>query len=1360
MKALPSSYCWVSDMKPFESRPRRKQTRRSQSLAARNWRLEPRVLLASGNGLWAQYFDTADLTTPVATQLDSEINFDWGSGSPGSGIGSDNFSARWTGQVEAQFTETYSFIVNANDGARLWVNGQLLIDQFTQGSLADETATIDLIAGRKYDIQLEYLEVTGDASLKLEWSSVSLPLEVVPTDQLHASHRGSVLVEQWNGLSGSSVADLTGSADYPNNPDSSSSLTLLEATSLGDNFGQRIRGYIHAPVTGPYTFFIAGDEAAELWLSNSGDAAAANLIAHVDSATSLRQWTASATQESNRIFLAAGQKYYFEVLHKEAAGADHVSVGWIAPGESDPVVVEGEHLSPVLPEVRIFSENPSFSESSINGAQFSIVRSGASMANSLDVEYDLSGTAVNGTDYQTLSGTVTIPAGSDSTLLTVSSLSDSFVEGDETLILELAAGTGYMVGHIGERTANGTLQDDTQVQSGGISLWDGQALSDFTRFGGTYTTESDPIHGDVIQAVIPGNVASQFSAQLKQDIDQPVEVGDIIYVEFRAKAIGTPGKLAAIFERASSPFTKSLSQGIPIDTQWQRIQIPFSAAESYAIGEASFGFHLGFQGQTLQFTDFNVLNFGQPKSLAPETAFGLNNISGTWGTSQNVQVDGQPFTFAYEVETTTVPAQTWHLQALEKNEGRVNDGDTMRFEFSIRATAGANPEASFVVQRTDTYATLFSQSIALTNDWQDFSFDVVVTEDFDVQGLQGVFNLGFGLQTVEIGGFFWTNENNNADIDDLPEQFPAATYLGRGATDSWRADADARIESDRKRQLTVNVTDTSGQPLDGAVVSIRQNRHEFIFGSAINAYGGKLDPNGNATAVKYQALIKRLFNGVVMENSHKWPGMLQDRARAIAGMDFAVANDIELRGHNIIWPSRTFMPDSIWAEYDSREANDGTASANAWLTTTIEDRFDDVLTTFDGVIGEWDVVNEPWSNHDVMDLLGDDIVVDWYQRVRDYDPDIKLVLNDFGIFPRNGGDAGHRANFEYWLSLLNDEGLLDVIGEQSHYTDASLTDIEVFGQLVNTYNTQFNKPVAITEFDLDSKDEQLQADYLRDYMTMAFSQPAISEFLHWGFWQSSHWLPDAALYRSDFSIKPNGQAYEDLVFGQWWSDVQGTTLAGEVNAQVFKGDYDVVVQYDGQTYTATITVDDSGAASLTIPVQQVAPTVESVVINGGDIQRSMVREIAVTFSEVVFFDSGAFEVQNLDTGGLVSVDVMSRVIDGKTFATLTFSGSGTLNGSPVDGNYRLISSASIIDGVGNPLDGDGDGTAGDDRMDDFFRFFGDNNGNRIINAFDLLDFRHSYGQSGTYNADFDYNGDGFINAFDLLQFRFRYRTSI
>jgi GH35 family endo-1,4-beta-xylanase len=1366
------------------------RSRRANRSLSQHDSLERRLLLTAGNGLQGQYFATPDLTGAPQVQIDSGVDFDWGSGSPVAGIPADQFSVRWNGWVEAPKTESFTFTVKADDGARLWVNGQLLIDRFESNSVSEATGSIDLIAGRRYAIQLEYREATGDAEVHLQWNSASIPLEVIPTSRLYAGHRGGLSAERWTGVAGGSVSDLTSDSDFPDQPDLVNSSQNFELGSdTGDDFGNRVRGILHAPESGSYRFYISGDHSAELWLSNSTDPTQKRLVAQIDLPTQPQQWDEAPSQRSDFIFLAAGQTYYIEALHKEASGADHLSVGWTKPGENQVEVIQGTHLSPIVPTVEVFSDRPNVSEGSSAPARFRIVRSGAPSAEPLTVSYSTSGTALNGTDYQTLAGTVVIPAGAVHVDLTISPIEDSGIEGDEAVVIELLAGSGYEVGSKSQRTSYGILQDDRDAPAGSTSLWNGSSLSDFSFYGGSFSTVKGTAYGDAVQAIISGNQSNPWDAQLTQRIDAAVTQGDLLFVEFQVRSIGGPGEFAAVFERAGSPYTKSLTQGIPATTDWSRIQIPFSAAESYAIDEAQFGFQLAYGAQTLQFADFSVSNYGPPRQMAPETAFRLNQNGGPYGESQTVQVTGQPFAFAMEFDTQTVPSQAWHFQAQQLSAAGVANGDTMRFEFAIRATSGALPVANFAIQRTDTYATLVSETYSgpnLTSAWQTYSVDLPVTEDFVLGGLQAVFNLGQGVQTIEVGGFIWSNLSNPVDLDDLPKQFPAASYGGRAGTDSWRGDAEARIESERKSDLTVTIQDQNGAIVDGAVVSIRQSKHEFLFGSAINSYGGKLDPAGNTTALKYQSEIKRLFNAVVLENAHKWRGHLSDPQRGVQGANFAVDNELYLRGHNVIWPSRNFMPDSIWTEYDNRVANDGKTSADEWLKSTIEMRFDQVLNDFDGQVSEWDVVNEPWSNHDVMDILGDNIIVDWYQRVRDFDPDLQLVLNDFGIFSGNGGNAVHRSSFDDWLGLLNDASLLDVIGEQSHYSDSTLTDIPVFGQLVNEYNSAFNQPIAITEFDVTTSDEQLQADYLRDYMTMAFSQPAINQFLHWGFWQDSHWRPDAALYRSDFSVKPNGQAYEDLVFGQWWSDLQSTSREGTVTANVFRGDYEITVQYQGQTYFGTVSVDDSGTSNLTINVQRDSEVAGRFVFynqsgfdgnreltNSDDDQALAFDKTALLPGQTATFDNYTSYVRGING---VIIDI-AAVADPTALATSDFSlatGNGSLSTdfSSYTGDFEV--DIRVAAGIGGsdrvtitlPYQSianiwlqvtvkanEATGLDGDDVF-----YFGNaiaetNGGNASVDSVDVIGTRAN--RTSPFNPPhienhFDFNRDGTVDGVDVL----------
>ena len=108
------------------------------------------------------------------------MNFNWASGSPGSGIGVDHFSARWTGQVEALFSQTYTFYTSSDDGVRLWVNGQQVINNWTDHGPTENRGKIALAAGQKYDIRLEFYENGGGATATLSWSSASQPKQIIP----------------------------------------------------------------------------------------------------------------------------------------------------------------------------------------------------------------------------------------------------------------------------------------------------------------------------------------------------------------------------------------------------------------------------------------------------------------------------------------------------------------------------------------------------------------------------------------------------------------------------------------------------------------------------------------------------------------------------------------------------------------------------------------------------------------------------------------------------------------------------------------------------------------------------------------------------------------------------------------------------------------------------------------------------------------------------------------------------------------------------------------------------------------------------------------------------------------------------
>ena len=138
-----------------------------------------------GTGLKGEYFDLSNLTVLRFTQTDSVIDFDWDDGSPSPSVGTNDYAIRWTGQVKPAFTETYTFHTVTEGGVRLWVNGQLLIDDWNDTVPKERSGAITLTAEQKYDLRLEYKETTGTAAIKLQWSSPRQLRQTIPQLRLY-----------------------------------------------------------------------------------------------------------------------------------------------------------------------------------------------------------------------------------------------------------------------------------------------------------------------------------------------------------------------------------------------------------------------------------------------------------------------------------------------------------------------------------------------------------------------------------------------------------------------------------------------------------------------------------------------------------------------------------------------------------------------------------------------------------------------------------------------------------------------------------------------------------------------------------------------------------------------------------------------------------------------------------------------------------------------------------------------------------------------------------------------------------------------------------------------------------------------
>ncbi len=139
---------------------------------------------AASNGLTGKYYDTAAFGTLKLTRVDPTIDFTWGTSAPATGMGADTFSVRWTGNLIPVSAETYTFYLQSDEGARLWVNGRLLVDDWALHSVREKKATIALSPTQAYSIKVDYRENTGKAAVRLAWSTPTIAKADIPTAQL------------------------------------------------------------------------------------------------------------------------------------------------------------------------------------------------------------------------------------------------------------------------------------------------------------------------------------------------------------------------------------------------------------------------------------------------------------------------------------------------------------------------------------------------------------------------------------------------------------------------------------------------------------------------------------------------------------------------------------------------------------------------------------------------------------------------------------------------------------------------------------------------------------------------------------------------------------------------------------------------------------------------------------------------------------------------------------------------------------------------------------------------------------------------------------------------------------------------
>lgn len=571
--------------------------------------------------------------------------------------------------------------------------------------------------------------------------------------------------------------------------------------------------------------------------------------------------------------------------------------------------------------------------------------------------------------------------------------------------------------------------------------------------------------------------------------------------------------------------------------------------------------------------------------------FKVENVeaTGNWITEKEM-----PFTDLYSITSDTRFSDPKNMQLRVPVTGSVSKGDVILISFWMkRPGAGGQPNNVYLFVDASSDVTSWEYHLSAYRNWTQSVRSFVATEDFDPAEAEVRIDLGEAGTQVQVADLRLVNYGSDYDASTLPRS--TILYKGREADAPWRKEALARIEKIRKGDLTVNIVDADGQPVSNANVHVAMQQHAFGFGNAVNSevLGAQekdfpINPKRKIVvthdeAKKYREVVKKYFDRVTFESElrpHNWKMLKSDKGAwrrknrifTKNTVPWLIENNIAARGHYIAWAPMDFNA------VEKQFVGDPEAH-RAWLW----EHMADVLPATADFVTEWDTINHiiGWGKHTYEKEYGSPkIYAEILAEARRLAPQATHAINEGKVLP----DGYKRKPYKKIIRFLNEQGQSpDIVGFMGHFGLQSLTPPEELLQVYDEFG-EIAPKLQLSEFDVEAgDDEQLQADYYRDVMIASFSHPNFVAIVQWGFWEKMHWKPAAALWRDDWTLKPSGEVFVDLVANQWWTDeVCQSDDQGQCQLRGFLGDYKITIEKDGVTQTVDAVVTTGGT---TVQVQ-------------------------------------------------------------------------------------------------------------------------------------------------------------------------------
>jgi endo-1,4-beta-xylanase len=498
----------------------------------------------------------------------------------------------------------------------------------------------------------------------------------------------------------------------------------------------------------------------------------------------------------------------------------------------------------------------------------------------------------------------------------------------------------------------------------------------------------------------------------------------------------------------------------------------------------------------------------------------------------------------------------WSVAARWLNREPAAAGDVLLMVFSLRCVKSPAADGKAVATVAfgtagPPYRNCYVTFAKSDQEWKKHQFAFVSDRDYPPAQAKVSFGCGMETQTLEIGGVEVYNFGTTRRVADFQT---SAVYQGIEEDAPWRKECLARIERIRKSPLEILVTDKEGTPVAGAKIHVAMQRHAFRFGSSFcpNIFG--LEQRFPKEVAEYQRRFGAYFNIATPEAVMNWRSWEDPRQREYLSktLTWLAAHDIPIIGHPMVWQTPKTLPERAQELIRRKDYAGYIRAWNEHLTEKVQ--------AIRGRMSQYFVINEFVDTNFLPEQLTDDAILGWYKIVKAVDPRARLGILDHKMIGYGAVEADKNLPwYERTIEMLLRHKIpLELIAFQCHLADV-LTDPQRVIEILDRF-AHFGLELQVSEFDVDMDNEDLQAKYLRDFLIAVFSHPSVQVLQQWGFYEPVHWRPRAALFRKDWSPKPNGQAFLELVFRQWWTDVQGTTDSrGQYSVPAFHGDYQLTV---------------------------------------------------------------------------------------------------------------------------------------------------------------------------------------------------------